>query len=140
MWSSEDVTKFKSDGWKTVVKIAEEKCDENLLTRIKGVDLFAAEGCFHSSCRKRYTTDSGKGRSKDIEAMSHQKNLEEAHEHALTNVCEVIEREIVSKGEILKLSEICEMYITALASTPFANPQYRAEKLKTKLEKKFGKN
>jgi len=39
--TTEKTTLFESDGWKTVLKAAELKKDEKLLTRIGGIDLFA---------------------------------------------------------------------------------------------------
>ena len=35
--------------------------------------------------------------------------------------------------EVMKLSDLCELYIEHLCQTPFPNPKYRSEKLKFKL-------
>ena len=35
--------------------------------------------------------------------------------------------------EVMKLSDLCELYIEHLCQTPFPNPKYRSEKLKSKL-------
>ena len=95
-WST---TKFKSDGWVTVVEAAEAKKDEKLLTRIRNVDLFSAEAQFHPSCRKTYTSDSERGRGDDEEARLYQQHLEKAHKYAFDMVCDVVEKDILSGGK-----------------------------------------
>ena len=42
-WTTEGTVRFEYDGGVTVQRIAQEKHDEHLLTRIRGVDLFACE-------------------------------------------------------------------------------------------------
>ena len=62
---SEKTTVFDMGGGKTVQEKAERKCDEKLLTRIRGKCLFSVEAHYHPSCRKQYTRETGLGRSKD---------------------------------------------------------------------------
>lgn len=70
-----------------------------------------------------------------MEENLHQSKLEETHASAFAKVCEVVDREILSSQKIVKLSELCEMYISVLDGTEFANRAYRSQKLKAKLEK-----
>ena len=49
-------------GW--LQGIAQEKHDEHLLTRIRGVDLFTCEAQYHTSCRNKYCQIPEKWRSK----------------------------------------------------------------------------
>jgi hypothetical protein len=45
--TTEGTVRFEYDGGVTVQRIAQEKHDEHLLTRIRGVDLFACEAQYH---------------------------------------------------------------------------------------------
>jgi len=47
--SSEGLSKFEMGGGVTILRVAEEKKDEKLLRRIRGLDFFACEAQFHSS-------------------------------------------------------------------------------------------
>ena len=64
-WTTEGTVRFEYDGGLTVQRIAQEKHDEHLLTRIRGVDLFACEAQYHPSCRNKYSQNPEKWRSKD---------------------------------------------------------------------------
>ena len=48
---------------------------------------------------------------------------------------DVIGKKIIQSQRIMKLSDSCEMYVSALEETKHSKPGYRAEKLKKKLEK-----
>ena len=67
---SEDTTVFEMGGGKTIEKCAEEKDDQKLLLRIRGVCLFSVEAQYHPSCRKEYTRQTGLGRSEDDKRRS----------------------------------------------------------------------
>jgi hypothetical protein len=54
-WTTEGTVRFEYDSGVTVQRIAQEKHDEHLLTRIKGVDLLACEAQYHPSCRHMYS-------------------------------------------------------------------------------------
>ena len=90
---------------------------------------------YHKSCRRDYLRDQAVGRSKDEESRKQQHELEEAHASAFSKIRERIDREIVIEKKILKLSELREQYVSCLEKTNFPNPEYRAEKLKSKIEK-----
>ena len=72
-----------TDGWRTVLECVEKKSNENLFTRIRGYDMFAAGVHFQASCRKKtmYKTPSN-WRSVDSKAKLHQDKPERAHEDA----------------------------------------------------------
>lgn len=42
-WTTQNLSKFQSDGWKSVFDMAQRKSDDKLLKRIAGHDLFACE-------------------------------------------------------------------------------------------------
>ena len=57
--------------------------------------------------------------------------LEESNRTAVTKVCDVTEKKIIIEGQsIMKLSDSCEMYVSALEETKHSKPGYKAEKLK----------
>jgi hypothetical protein len=57
-------------------RIAQEKHDEHLLTRIRGVDLFACEAQYHPSCRNKYSQNPEKWRSRDEDSKEQQSHTE----------------------------------------------------------------
>ena len=58
-----------------------------------------------------------------------------AHQKAFDAVCQVIDNNVLLNKEVMKLADLCQVYISNLQGTKFANPNYRAGKLKSKLEK-----
>ena len=63
--------------------------------------------------------------------MRGQEDLEESHRTAITKVCDVIERKKIIQGQrIMKLSDLREMYVSALEETKHSKPGHKAEKLK----------
>lgn len=131
--------KFASDGWKTIVQCAESKNDEKLLVRIRGYDLFASEAHFHAKCRRKYIQDPQYWRSQDTEAKLHQEEKEAVHAVAFTKVCEFVSKEVLNNQTVVKLTDLVQLYVNELDSSDFPNPNYRSEKLKDKLESKYGK-
>ena len=82
--------------------MAEERQDENLLTRIKGFDLFACEAQYHSSCRKKYTKDPVVWRSTNAEQKQQQSESEYSHKTAFKVVSDLVDREIIIEGKVLR--------------------------------------
>lgn len=134
-WTTQGICKFESDGWKSVMDQAEKKQDEKLLTRIRGHDLFACEAKFHRQCRIQYMQDPEKWRSKDCDAKQKQNSLEDAHSQAFLDVCNIIETEVLQDKHILQLSDLTQTYVDSLKKSNYSNPDYRNEKLKSKLER-----
>ena len=135
-WTTESTSMIEFGGWQSVADTAEKVGDDELLLRIRGVDLFAAEARYHKSCRRRYVASSKLCDSRiNEEEKDRQKNMEEAHREAFAGVCRLVDEEILSKSRILKLSDLNEQYKEALKDTQFANSKYRSSKLKSKLEK-----
>ena len=138
-WTTEGTVRFEYDGGVTVQRIAQEKHDEHLLTRIRGVDLFACEAQYHPSCRNKYCQNPEKWRSKDEDSKERQSHTEKAHREAFDIVKSFIERFVILGKSVVKLNELREIYVSKLAETEFSNPNYRSENLKVNLEKTYGK-
>ena len=49
-----------------------------------------------------------------------------------------MQEEILQQAKVVQLSHLQQIYVTALESTPHANPDYRSENLKEKLIKEYG--
>ena len=60
--------------------------------------------------------------------------MERAHSFAFDKVSEIINKSIIQKQKVLKLTELREVYNDSLNNTPYANSDYRSEKLKDKIE------
>ena len=104
------------------------------MNRIRGFDLFACEAKYHKSCRTQYLQKPEKWRSKSDESAMLQNKLEEVHIKAFKHVCEILEDEVIDRKKVVKLSDLRKEYAKILETTEFANPDYRGEKLKTKIE------
>ena len=63
--------------------------------------------------------------------------MEEAHKKAFASTCRFVDDEKPGRCKVLRLSDlhVCENYKDELKDTPFANPKYRAGKLKSKFKK-----
>lgn len=133
-WTTENLSHFSHGGGETILVIAEERGDEELAKRIRGYDLFACEARYHKHCRMRYC-DRSKWQSTDEEAKQKVKDLEGVHELCFLKVCEVIDQRIIIGKEIMKMTDLRNLYIEHLSKTPFANSNYRSETLKMRLEK-----
>lgn len=102
-WTTQPTCKFEFGGGETVLQVAEQKKDFDLLRRIKGYDLFACEAQYHRSCRSNYILDPLSWQSTDSEAVSEQAELEREHQKAFSNVCAIIDENIIIKKAVLKL-------------------------------------
>ena len=134
-WTTKALSSFEYGGGVTIVREAERKKDEKLLNRICGFELFACEAKYHKSCRTQYLQKPEKWRSKSDESAMLQNKLEEAHTKTFKHVCEILEDEVIDRKEAVKLSNLRKEYAKIPETTEFANPDYRGEKLKTRIGK-----
>ncbi len=132
-WTTEKLSVFEKEGWRNVLDAAERKCDETLLRRIRGHDLFAVEAKYHCSCRCSYIQNPSKWRSQDPRKFQEQREMEQSHEMAFREVCKIVDKEIIHAGKVLKLDDLRQTYERKLAETEHANPNFRGERLKEKL-------
>ena len=136
-YTTEGMSMFDKDGGSTVLDVAERKKDEKLLRRIRGQDLFACEAKYHRSCRSAYIQDPSKWRSLNEVEKESQEAMEKAHNIAFNTVCKVVDEEVLEQKYIKKLSDLCRLYISSLENTDYANPSFRGENLKKKLENHY---
>ena len=122
-WTTEPLTKFEFGGGKAVVVAAEERNDTELLTRIRGYDLFSCKAQFHSSCRKQYVNTSVHWRSSSLEAKTKQSEMEMAHQAAFNGVCVSFDKALIAKQGVCKMTDLLQLYISHLQESPFPNPK-----------------
>lgn len=116
---------------------AELKKDEEILCRIRGMDLVAREVHYHSHCRKEYTRKGCRNSSAgDIEAAQ----MLDAHECAFKFICNYVDENIIIGLKVERLNMIREKYLMYMLenSPEFYNENYKTYKLKDKLIKHFG--
>ena len=135
VWTTEDTYKFEQYGWKTIIKVAEKRNDEKRLTRIRGYDLFANEAQYHRHCCAKFLQTPDYWLSENEAEKIKQKELEQAHRHAFGKVCDMIGEEIVNGHSIMKVNDLCKLYVVTLQNTNQPSANQRGENLKTKLEK-----
>ena len=114
----EKISSFTFDGGQHVQEIAENRNDEKLLLRIRGVNLFSAEAKFHESCRKSYVSV----HKADHHQKEHQERLQNAHSRAFESVCDKVLEEVIDQLKVVKLCDLREHYVKELDQTEFANP------------------
>ncbi|XP_038063424.1 uncharacterized protein LOC119734142 [Patiria miniata] len=97
--TSEGLCVFDRGGGERLQEVANERKDEELLLKIRHVDLFACEAMYHRSCTQAYIRNYARAStSRETEGKSestreyHQ--MVEAHSFAFKEVCKVIDREV----------------------------------------------
>ena len=120
-------------GGKTVQEQAERKHDEKLLIGIRGKCLFSVETHYHPSCRRQYTRMTGLGRSQDYQ-QRRQIEMEQAHSQSFDKLCNLITERVLQQQEIMKLGSALRYYVGFMCATKYPCPDYRAEKVKQKLQ------
>lgn len=116
---------------------AEQKKDLELLSRIEGYDLFACEAQYHRTCRKAYVNISVHWRSDSIEAKTKQNAMQMAHQAAYNKVCATVEKTLVVKQGVVKMTDLLQEYVAHLQESHSNGLRYRSENLKAKLMKSY---
>ena len=75
-----------------------------------------------------------KWQSADDKARQDQLHLEESHNKAFDVVCHIVENDVLNNLKVVKLSDLRNVYVSDLENTKHANPDYRSENLKHKVE------
>ena len=139
-WTTESLSKFEFGGGISVLNAAEQKNDTELLTRIRGYDLFSCEAQYHISSRKQYVNTSVHWRSSSLEAKTKQSEMEMAHQAAFNGVCVSVDKALIAKQGVCKMTDLLQLYVSYLQESPFPNPNFRSEKLKVKLMNAYPKS
>ena len=126
--TTEGLSVFDKGGGPNILAHAEFLNDTQLLTRIRGYDLFSCEAKYHQSCRKKFldTKRDFTHRSCD-ENRTIQHEMELVHQKAFDCVRDVILTEVIQKQVIQKFSILVGVYRGKLKGTQFENDSYRSK-------------
>lgn len=131
---------LKEPTWKQIEPRALELGDSRLHRKVQGEDLFAREAQFHPSCRNsfnlkyaNYLRDTARA-TKFEQSESDQDRKASAHLKAFTAVLDFLQDCVIGQKKVVLLSSLRLLYIQELEKNGFANPEYRGEKLKARLE------
>ena len=131
---------LKKPTWKQIEPRALELGNSRLNRKVQGEDLFAREAQFHPSCRKSFNLKYAKylrdtARPTDCDKTdTDQDRKASAHLKAFTAVLDYIQDCIIEQTKVVLLASLRVLYIQELEKNGFANPEYRGEKLKARLE------
>ena len=128
----------KESGWKQIERMAKDLqnagCGE-LYRQVSGKDLFSSEAHFHRPCLKAFykkhhawSTSSDKDGNVGCEIST-------AHSRAYEAVKIFIQKEIILNKKVKSLTVLRDQYIKELERQNNPNPNFRSEKLKTKIER-----
>lgn len=137
---------MKEPTWKKIESQALELGLHRLHRMVQGEDLFAREANYHQSCRKSFDLNyanhkrlTSRGEALHTSPVHGETTGETpiaiAHQMAFNAVLDVIQDEVIGQKKIVQLSSLRLVYTQELERNGFPNPEYRGEKLKSKLEK-----
>lgn len=118
--------------------MAETLGNSRLYRKVKGIDLFAAEGHYHYFYYHCFYSDYHNQMQKiekKTESNTEQARKTNAHSAAYTDVKKLLKTDVIGNQQILPLITDCDHYITELSVQGAPNQDYRSMKLKAKLEK-----
>ena len=106
-----------------------EKGYQNLLLKIRDMDLLAKEAWYHSSCRRNYTRKEDRNKKSVCDAKAKASIF--AHGEAFDYICKVVDRDIIRYGNIKQLNTLISMYQSFLEEhhPDFCNANYKSYKL-----------
>ena len=87
------------------------------------------------SCRAAYVNKAKRWRSRNTETIKIERKMKEAHDKAFQSVVTAIKHKIINGAEVMRLTELRDIYTLHLKDTEFPNDDYRCEKLRKKIEK-----
>lgn len=126
--------KFHSDAYKNIEEKAIELNDENLLCKIRGVDLFAREAQFHDCCRKQYLVRRKPQQcytTRSDEVSEKKRKIDEAFSH----VYDLLKEKVIHKGQVIKLSHLKNVYNENLENSDNKEaPEITSHNLRLKIE------
>ena len=122
----------------TLIDAAEICDDERVLLAIKDQDLVAIEVKYHKSCYRNYTNAKTLERIKmKNEQASEQKSIYDKA-FAFDKIAKIVKDTVVDGSAIVRMSDLKRQYTAFLLDEGLDAPDYRSEKLKSRLLKRFG--
>ena len=129
--------KGKEAAWTRIESQALEIGDNRLHRKVAGEDLFAREARFHKSCHSsfklRYVNYLRDQANRSTENKQDEK--QEAHQSSLNVVVDFIREVVIGQKEVVQLGTLRHLYVQELERCGFPNPDFRSDKLKTRLQR-----
>lgn len=130
---------LKEPTWKQVEPRALELGNLHLHRMVQGEDLFAREAQFHQTCRRSFNLKYAKHMHDTAQATNRaidtdQDCKSDAHQNAFSAVLDLIQERVIEQNEVVRLASLRLLYIQELERYGFPNPNFRGEKLKSRLE------
>ena len=113
-WTTKGMPEFNRDGWRMILYAAEKRNDEKLPIHIRDQDLFACEAKYHKSCETKYLQCPTKWSSQSEEDKARQEAIEHSHKIVFNEMCQKMDQEVLCEYALLKLSDLCGLYKSAL--------------------------
>jgi len=134
------------DAESRIKQCATEKSDYRLLGIIEGQDLRAREARYHESCRRDYVRKDSRSHHSAVQEGDDDDIggdltvIKAAHADSFKQLCEYVQENIISAGQVERMSMLRMRYINYIAEKypDCYNPDYPTQKLKTKLVGQFG--
>ena len=108
-----------------------------MIVAIEHQDVVAIEVKYHRSCYASYTSQKTLDAILKSEETESRKQRSE-YDIAFKKLASYITENVVSKIEIITMKVLRERYLELLEEQGIENKEYRTEKLKTRMVKKFG--
>ena len=116
-----------------LLEAAKAKQDERILLELRGIDLIAAKIKYHKTCYGGYT------RSKNTTPIKQDDcEVNAIYEATFQHVVNYVTERIIDGLDVMRMTNLRDMYIDLLAENGIESPNYRTEKLKRRLIKHFG--
>lgn len=127
--------KNKENAWEQIEFRAEKMGLIRLYRLVKDVDLFAVEAKHHPSCLKSFRTAFANYQRSVIRlGEAKDSNILVAHEKAFSVVVGSIQTNVIIKNEVVRLSDLRQLYVKELYHNGYENVNYRSEKLLKRLQ------
>ena len=116
-----------------ILAAAERKGDERVLLDIRANDLIAKEIKYHKTCYSTYT------RQKQMTDVN-QSTEGKGYDRAFKLLADHVSQSVIAELDVIKMTDLRDMYISMLDECEIHSPDYRTEKLKSKLVAHFGES
>ena len=116
-----------------MLNVAKAHQDERIIVATEREDNVAIEVKYHRSCWKGYTSKKTLGQI----AKDTGKNYG-IYDVAFESIEKIVEESMMQNGDILRMSQLTQIFNESLEETGEADVNYRNQKLKNRLIKRFG--
>ena len=114
-------------------KAATIRDDQRVLMELADNDPIAKEVRYHRYCYQRYTL------KRNLKALSlKRKETKSAYDVAFEYISEIVQDKIISELDVIKMSELRDIYVNQLQASGVTDPSFKTQRLKQRLQRHFG--